>query len=363
MTSEPIRDAGAPRPASDSPADVPHRQRSAWIRRLVILGLCLVAAYLIVAAVGKFDWSAVWDAVTLLAWWQLIVLLGLLLVRQVLNSLPLAIFIDQLSSTRALQNDLAAHLLAVAMPPPGDMVLRIKMFTSWGIDASRAVAGSLMNMLTFYIARFSMPLLGFLLILPLRFDSAYASSAAIGTGLALVIVVLIALSLRSEQLALRIGRVAGTAARTVKKSVDPHGWASWVLQFRQDVLSTSTAGFARAAVALVLLVLTDATILLLTLRFLGVSAGEVPAIELYAAFLCVYPLTLFPFMGIGIVDAVLLAAFVDVGGLPVEASCVAALIIWRAFTLVGPVVLGTGALALWRRTGATQQSPVSGDTP
>ncbi|CUR55198.1 conserved membrane hypothetical protein [metagenome] len=325
-------------------------QRNAWLSRILIMALCFIGAWLVIRLIGRINWSAVGEALGQLAWWQLIVLVAMLFVRQLLNALPLAFFIRGLGVYRALVNDLASHLLAVAVPPPGDMVMRVGMFTSWGIDASRAIAGSLMNMLAFYITRFSVPILGFLLILPLRFDGGYAVTAALGAAVAGTIVALIVLGLRSEDFARRTGLFAGRLAHRVRKSVDPESWAASIVQFRLDMQDTFAAGFPRSAIGLVCLVLTDASILLLSLRFVGVSAGEVPAIEVYAAFLCVYPLTMFPFMGLGIADAVLLSTFVAVGGDEVEASGIAALVVWRSFTLIGPVLLGAGSLAVWRQS-------------
>ncbi|MGD9960982.1 lysylphosphatidylglycerol synthase domain-containing protein [Nocardioides sp.] len=337
-------------------------QRNAWLSRLLIMAVCFVGAWFIIRLVGRINWSAVGQALGQLAWWQLLVLVGMLFVRQLLNALPLAFFIRGLGVYRAVVNDLASHLLAVAVPPPGDMVMRVGMFTSWGIEASRAIAGSLMNMLAFYITRFSVPILGFLLILPVRFDGGYAVTAALGAAVAGTIVALIVLGLRSEEFARRTGLYAGRLARKIKKNVDPDAWAASIVQFRLDMQDTFAAGFPRSAVGLVCLVLSDATILLLSLRFVGVSAGEVPAIEIYAAFLCVYPLTMFPFMGLGIADAVLLATIVEVGGDQLEPSAVAALVVWRSFTLIGPVLLGAGSLAVWRRsvkkqTGASPALP------
>ena len=324
--------------------------RNAWLRRVLVMAVCLVAGWVIVGLIGRIDWAAVADALGRLAWWQLGVLIGLLLVRQVLNALPLAFFIRGLGLYRAVVNDLASHLLAVAVPPPGDMVMRVGMFTSWGIEASRAIAGSVMNMLAFYITRLSVPVLGFLLILPVRFDTGYGVTALLGAAAASAIVVLIFLGLRSEEFARRIGRSAGQLAFRVRKSVDPEAWAASIVQFRRDMQHTFASGFPRSAIGLVCLVLVDASMLLLSLRFVGVSGGQVPAIEVYAAFLCVYPLTMFPFMGLGIADAVLLATFVAAGGLDIEAASVAGLVVWRSVTLIGPVLLGGVSLALWKRS-------------
>ena len=68
-----------------------------------------------------------------------------------------------------------------------------------------------------------------------------------------------------------------------------------------------------------------------------------------------YPLTLFPLMGLGILDAVLLAAYVNVGGIEIEPELVAALVVWRVFTILGPITLGRRSVgpvaAQHRRSG------------
>jgi putative heme transporter len=332
-------------------------RRGGWVRRIAGLVLSLLIAWAIVRLVGRVDWGAVKDSLSELAWWQLVVLVGMLFVRQYLNALPLAFCIPGLGHYRAIVNDLASHLLSVAVPPPGDMVLRVGMFTSWGIDASRAIAGSVLNTLAFYTVRFSVPVLGFFLILGVRFDAGYGVSALIGAGVASTILVLIALGLRSEELARWLGRAVGARVARVRKSVDPDAWGESVVGFRVDMRSTFSKGFSKSAVALVCLVVTDATMVLLSLRFVGVDANSVPAIEVYAGFLCVYPLTIFPLMGLGIVDAVLLATFVDAGGHEVEGAGIAALVVWRSFTLAGPVLLGAVSLAMWKRSIRSQTDP------
>ena len=68
-----------------------------------------------------------------------------------------------------------------------------------------------------------------------------------------------------------------------------------------------------------------------------------------APLLIAYPLTLFPLMGLGILDAVLVAAWTQVAGIEYEARIVAGLIVWRVFSLLTPILLGVVALAWWRR--------------
>ena len=76
-------------------------------------------------------------------------------------------------------------------------------------------------------------------------------------------------------------------------------------------------------------------------------------------------------MGLGILDVVLLGAFVELGGQAIEPEVIAALTVWRAMTILGPMLLGIGASAWWRRSIAVDEAadrrlgwrPCSSSTP
>lgn len=115
------------------------------------------------------------------------------------------------------------------------------------------------------------------------------------------------------------------------------------------------------------MVLSDAVILLVALRTVGVEAEALPVTVVVGAFLLAYPLTLFPLAGLGVLDAVLVAAWTQRAGLEYEPQIVAALIIWRAVSLLVPIGMGAVALIAWRRRtrSASSASPPPGhkDSP
>ena len=61
------------------------------------------------------------------------------------------------------------------------------------------------------------------------------------------------------------------------------------------------------------MVLADALVLLVALRASGVPASALSLVDVLGAFLLAYPLTLLPLFGLGVLDAVLLGAWVTVG--------------------------------------------------
>lgn len=356
MTPEGSTADGTPSGAHAVPGE---RTRPPWVRPVVIVVIVLACGWLASTFLGAIDWSAVGDALTRLTAWQVLVLALVLLVRQTLNALPLALFIRGLSAARALLNDLVASLTAVVAPPPGDLVTRVAMFRAWGIDPVRGLAGATMNMVVFYVNRFAAPLIGLTVLVVLGSGTSQVAGAVISIAVAVALTVLVSLAVRREQFAARLGRMAANIVRRVRSSVDPEAWVRSSTGFQQHIAADYHRAFPRSLLALSAMVLSDACILLLAIRFVGVPAGAVPAYEVIGIFFLAYPLTLPPMMGLGIYDVVLLGAFMEVGGDALEPELVAALTVWRAVTILGPVLLGGVVALVWRR----RLGEATGETP
>ncbi|GAA4715374.1 lysylphosphatidylglycerol synthase domain-containing protein [Nocardioides conyzicola] len=312
--------------------------------------MALVVTVVVVRLVGQVDWGEVRAALAHLAWWHAPVLLAVLVVRQVLNALPLSLYIPGVSAYRATQNDQVAILMSTIAPPPSDIALRMAMFSSWGVPVAKGLAGTLMNTLTFYIVRFGAPVVGFVLLAVTGGEVGLRWADLVSVAISVTIFVGLMLVVRSEALARKVGTTAGGVAARVRRSIDPEAWSAACVQFRVDVAARFRRGFPRSILALSAMLVVDLTMLVMSLRFVGLDTGEVPIVDIAIAYLFAYPFTLFPFSGIGIVDALVLAAIVQAGGAEVEAAAVAGLVVWRVFTIGGPLALGAIGLAAWRRT-------------
>jgi len=178
-----------------------------------------------------------------------------------------------------------------------------------------------------------------------------ALSALVAVG---VIGALIAV-MRGDAMAAWVGRSAARVAGKVKQGIDEDAWSLAVVDFRSRMNETLRAGLIPALLSLVAMVLCDSLILLMSLRFVGVTAAQLSALDVIAAFLLAYPLTLMPLAGLGVLDASLLASYTYIAGLAWEAEIVAALIVWRTFTIGGPLILGAVTVAGWRRATTRSQ--------
>ena len=132
--------------------------------------------------------------------------------------------------------------------------------------------------------------------------------------------------------------------------MDPERWAASAVEFRSHVVMRSHRGVPLSLAALTVMVVVDALLLATCLRFVGIPADALSTLAIVAVYLTFYPFTLFPLAGLGVLDALVVAALVDTGGLDLEPELVAGLIVYRVTTLAVPLLFGVGSLAWWRRT-------------
>lgn len=337
----------------EAPGSEPAKRRgwSLWwprLRPLVFLLVGLFALRVVVGLVGSVDWAQVADSFGRLSLWMAVPLVVDLLLRQSLNAVPLALYVPSLRLHRSLQNDLTANLAGTVAPPPADMVLRVAMFRSWGIDPVTGMSGVTLNMLTFYSVRFLAPVAGLALVAIHGAETSHWVTAGLSALVAVALLVLLGALVASDRLAARIGWWAGRLVRRVKPAIDPVTWAAALVDIRARSADQLRRGLGRSMLALLAMVACDATLLFLALRFAGVDATALPAIDIYSAFLLAYPLTLMPLFGLGLLDAALLGTWVVIAGTAYEPEIVAGLVIWRTLTILGPLAMGAITFGVWR---------------
>lgn len=338
-------------PAAEVSVTPPDQRRH--MRAVVITvgkwALIAIALYYFTRLVRRIDWGTVGHALSLLTAWQIAVLLLFVVARQVVSAFPLSLFVPGLGLGGALANDLGGTTVAVVTPPPADIVVRMAMFRTWGVDVSRGLAGLILNSLFYYVARLAAPVLGFLLAwFWLGFDPALAWPALTGGGVALAIAVVLALSMRSSGTAAAAGRLAGRLLRKVRKSAPgPEDLERRFVEFYENVSDRLYKTWPAAGLSMVLLLALEASILVLSLRFVGVPPDLATAVLIASSFLGLYPLTALPFMGLGVMDATVITFIAHRS--PASASeLVAGLIVWRVCVQLVPMVFGAGALGWWR---------------
>jgi putative heme transporter len=341
---------------TDRPTATPQaEQRARWRRILVLLAkiaLVVGGIYLAVQALRAVDWSQVGDALGRLTWWEIGVIVLVVAVRQTVNASTLPILVPGLSLPHALQTALSGTLIQTFTPPPADTVLRLSMLKSFGVETTRGAAALVLDTIVFYLARFVAPLIGLVLtlfVLPLegiQFWMALGGLAAAG----LLVWAMVMIS-RGETAAGNVGRVAARVVKRLRPTVDPDAWAAAVVRFQKESSSGIVSRMARATPTMLGFILVDAIVVIVCLRFVGIPGEYVGYLAVLAAMCTLYPLTIFPFAGLGVLDASLIV-LVNAEGVADPADLVAALVIWRAATLLLPLLPGLLTLGLWRHRQA-----------
>lgn len=341
------------------------RQSRWWIllvRPLIFLAVSFVIARILINLVGSVDWRQVAAALGQLEWSQVPSLVALLIMRQAFNSVPLSVFVPGLGFRRGFQNDLTANLVGTVAPPPSDIVVRISMFRSWGISAVDGMPGVTLNSLAFYVIRFSIPILGVVLLIGRDLTSGQIWSSVLSLVVAVAIVVTLILVARGETFARIIGRRSALVAGRFRDDVDADDWADKVAGFRATMSTRLNRGLPPSLAALAAMVIVDGLIVLLCLRLVGVGASLLPVGLVLGSFFVAYPLTALPLAGLGVLDAALVVAYTETAGVDAEPEIVAALVVWRVLTIIGTLALGALSFAWWRWQISTGRI-LSGDAP
>lgn len=331
-------------------------------RAVVRVGRVLVVAvvaWLLLRLLRAIHWSQVAYAVTHLGLWQVVVILLVLPVRRFVLAAPLALFVTGLDVPRAMVNDVAAASVATIAPSPGDVVVRLAMLRSWGIDAKAAASGLTLSTVMFYVARLAAPILGFVVFWATgTFYARFGLAALVfGAGAAALLGGLV-YAVRAERSAAALGRLLGTVIRKVRPSATgPDDWADRLVDFQAHSARLLKAHGRPAVVSLCALVVVEAGVLVLCLGFVGVPMSTSTILLLACTFLVIYPLTGLPLMGAGVFDASYTALVSSHSELETT-TLVAGLLVWRVAIQVVPVVVGLLALARWRHVqrGATNSA-------
>ena len=239
--------------------------------------------------------------------------------------------------------------------------LTYAMNTSWGFSRSRTTVSLLVSGLWNNFAKLALPVLALVL---LAFSGTPTTgrllAGLLGVAALVASCVLLGLLLRSEEAAARIGRGAAAVvsrARRLFGAGPVTGWDRATTKFRGRTILLLHARWHWITLATLISHLSLFVVLLLALRFTGVSADEVSVAEALAVFAFARLLTAIPFTpgGLGVVEVALITGLSAAGGARAEVA--AAVLIFRALTYVLPIPIGLGTYIFWRRNHSWRRAP------
>ncbi|SEL31497.1 conserved hypothetical protein [Blastococcus sp. DSM 46786] len=239
--------------------------------------------------------------------------------------------------------------------------LTYAMNSSWGFSRSRTSVALLVAGLWNNFAKLGLPVLALALLAfsappsAGRWVAGLVALGALGATVALLGGVL-----RSATGAARFGHAAARAATAARRPFGRgpvEGWDRATTKFRERTVLLLRARWHWITLATLVSHLSLFLLLLLSLRFTGVSADQVGVAEALVVFSSARLLTAVPLTpgGLGVVEVALIAGLAAAGG--PRAPVAAAVLLFRALSYVLPIPLGLGCYLFWRHNRSWRREP------
>jgi uncharacterized membrane protein YbhN (UPF0104 family) len=352
--------------AIDIPAPTQRPRRPVWRRLLPpLLSLALVAAVFFWFLPQFTSISDVWRSVQAMSGLQLVILAlaavwNLASYQFVMTATMPGLTFRQAwvssESTTAVSNTVVGGAaLALGMT--------YAMNSSWGFSRSRTSVSLLVSGLWNNFAKLGLPVLALVLVAFSTPPTAGRLIAGLLGVAALVVAVgALGLLLRSRAGAARLGTGAGRVASALLRLFGRppvQGWDRATIKFRDRTVLLLHARWHWITVATLVSHLSLFLVLLLALRFVGVSSAQVSWAEALVVFAFARLLTAIPFTpgGLGVIELALITGLSAAGG--ARALVAAAVLVFRALTYVLPIPLGLATYVFWQRNRSWRRAPNS----
>lgn len=305
------------------------------------------------------DYGEVWEAIRGLDAIWIAALLGATVLNIVTYAPPWMAALPGLRLRQALPFTQASTAVTYVLPGGGfvGMAGSFALLRSWGFGSAEVTRAVTLTGVWNQLTNLLLPTIAVgLLAAEAETDAGIVVLAFVGAAIFGVVVLAFSLVLWRRELARAIGELgAATVSRClvlVRRGPVRWGGASFV-RFRDSTIDLLRRRWLALSAAAVVGNLAVFVVLLVAVRAVGIGASDVTWIEIFAAWAVARVIGLVPFTpgGIGVVEVGLTGAFVGFGG--ANAPVVAAVLIYRALTVVPTLVLGSLTMLVWRRLNPT----------
>lgn len=314
------------------------------------------------------DYKQVWDALTQLTGWQLLVLLTLGLARVPSEALMYRAFLPGLGIRRGSEAYLSSNLAGQLLPPPSPSIVQYGYFRGEGYELDDARLAAVGTFLFPTVGRFLLPFVALLLLL---LTGEITGSVLLAGVLSIVISAVAGIAayffLRGERYARWLGRKTQRPLSWILVKLKHHPIEDGprrAAELRLHALAILRRGWRLGSVGVAVNLGLTYLILVAALRFVGVSQAELTSAQTFAAFAiafwagAVFPIT---GSGLGVVDAVLITMLIELSSASDDALLAAALL-WRVFYSLVTLPLGAITLSRFRKANPNGLQPGAAET-
>jgi len=331
------------------------KQRSRWWRvggtGLAIAVIAVVFAFFLPKIAS---YASVWDVVKDFTWEEWALLLGATALNLATFAPPWMAALPGLRFRQAFVVTQSSTALTVIAPggPAVGMATSFAMLRAWGFKASAVTLAVAVTGVWNQFAILGFPIVALALLTVQGGKNPLLQTVAL-IGLAVFVAAMagFAVGLRSDREAKWVGDRAAEIANWALKLVrrGPVTWAGPALvRFRHQTVGLLKRRWHVLTVATLAGHLTVFLVLIVSLRVTGVHESEVTAIEAFAAWSIMRIVGSIPITpgGVGVIELGLTSLLVGFGGK--NAEVVAAVLVYRALTVLPTLALGALSAATWK---------------
>jgi putative heme transporter len=325
-----------------------------------------VVAVIFWFALPRFaSYRSVWAGISAMTWPQALFIAAAAAASMASGWIVICSVLPSIRLREAAVVNLGSSAVANTLPAGGALAMGVSwsMLSGWGISTADYVLYSLVSGIWNVFVRLSLPVVAVLILLTVgRPDAGLIAAAAAGLVLLTATAAGLALLLRSEPFALRVGHalqcVLAIGCRLIRRQ-PPAGIPGSLLGFRDRAAALLITRGWRISAATVAGNLALWLVLLACLRGTGLSQAQVPWQASLAAFAAVRLLTALPVTpgGLGITELGLVTIMAGAGH-KAGVQVTTAVLLYRAVTYLPSIPLGALAcLAWWHAPALIRISP------
>jgi len=363
----------APPEDGDLGMNAPKRKPPVWRVVQILLAVAVVAISFFYAIPKIANYSEVWTEIRNMTWLELLFLFAATALNLVTYWWANMVSIPNLGLWQAAVNNQTSTTVANTMPGGGYVSIAVsyEMYRAWGFSKTDVGLSVAVTSVLNIFAKLALPAIALLLIiLSGRASGSLVGASIVGILILVAAVVLFGLVMWKKRFARSIGSGLGRAATWVAmllRSSRTFDWGDAAVRFRRTTIDFLVERWFWLTSTTILSHLSLYLVLLLALRFVGVSDAEVTWAQVLGVFAFGRLLTAIPITpgGLGIVEVAYIGGLIlagrghaDVPADVFHAQVTAAVLVFRALTYGIQMPLGALTYVVWR-TNTSWRKPES----
>lgn len=329
--------------------------RNVVVRIVVLVTVLLISGWVLFNLFDDLDWGEVRSSIGELSDAELLSLTFGWLVWVVAQGALTASLVDKLAVRRGVLASLGPTAVSSVIPGPSDLPIRYRMYQSWGVSTSEAATAVVGSGVFSIGSNLVLPSIAGVLIVSADVPLSGFFSVIVTASVALALIVAIAgftlgSAQRTESAGRRLDRPVRSIMRRIRKDPPAQNLGDVLAEKRAEAFDHLAGKWVKSSATTVATIAAKCSLLVLTLRFVGIPEDALGWLAIAAVFGLVAGMTAIPITPgsagvaeIGFVGMLTTAADGDWVN-----QITAGVLLYRVMTWLLIIPVGLGALAIWR---------------